>query len=94
MEAPEAFLLVSAKDFDSLNQFCFDRNIQYIDVLVVGYSGVAIFGDSQVVLQWARDERMTMFYYPLVNPIATTSPAPSLDSSLSCSSSPSSNTGK
>ena len=75
-QLPEAIFLCPAEVFDALNQFCFERNLQYIDVQVAGYRGVVLYGDSY--------EGISLAHYHSVNPVVA------MPSSASLSSPPSS----
>ena len=79
MALPVAILLFdNVGDFVVARDFCFQSNLDYMETEVAGHSGLAMFSDQAVVVQFCGNNGLIFGYYPLVNPMGA---QPSPDSS-------------
>lgn len=69
-QLPESILLVDSEgDFVVLRDFCFNSHADYVETEVAGHRGVAMFGGTDLVIQFCANEGLLLSVYPLVNPV-------------------------
>ena len=68
-QMPQSILLVDSEaDFLAVRDFCFHGNLDYMETEVAGNRGVAMFGGTELVIQFCANHGLLLSVYALVNP--------------------------